>query len=440
MFWTFLSLPPWSIPFPKQDLYLLVQEIGPEDAFPLLALSLRPPAGIHLRHGNLGKGPLCSGRHGAVGCNWFLSADSARLIPWLVEHKTEFLELFLFKSIEVRIREHDQDPSDFGSGYITHDDVFYVRVLDPVALGGQPPDPEDPRVKARQEVIFDLLQRLALWDHPKYQAILLEAMSVIPAEIEEEEYRLRNVRLAEKGFLPFDEAIGIYQPLEPQALEGRLARRLQTGEDPLRRFQVPGRPVDWVDPESLFAGALEQIEPGEILYRFRPSSPPCATRSSSPINARCGTQPSCPRRSKKFAATFPSASTPRPALHRIRPGRPALIRRYPLADIFRVGFGRALALRWRAERWLKESWFRTVRIAPDLLGRKLDRCPRRAADQKDPSAMTLPAAKRCIASSRRSKRSAWLPAVLDDVIAVDGVLAEIEPRLEASVSRRRRIL
>jgi len=41
--------------------------------------------------------------------------------------------------------------------------------------------------------------------------VLLEATHVIPAETEEEELRWRNVRLAEKGFLAFDEAIGIYQ-------------------------------------------------------------------------------------------------------------------------------------------------------------------------------------------------------------------------------------
>ena len=35
----------------------------------------------------------------------------------------------------------------------------------------------------------------------------------------------------------------------------------------------------------------------------------------------------------------------------------ALITRYTLQDIFRVGFGRALELKWRAEKWLKKSWF-----------------------------------------------------------------------------------
>ncbi|MDH3876012.1 MAG: SWIRM domain-containing protein, partial [Desulfobacteraceae bacterium] len=34
-----------------------------------------------------------------------------------------------------------------------------------------------------------------------------------------------------------------------------------------------------------------------------------------------------------------------------------LMQNYPLSSIFRVGFGLALELKWRAERWLKKCWF-----------------------------------------------------------------------------------
>ena len=35
----------------------------------------------------------------------------------------------------------------------------------------------------------------------------------------------------------------------------------------------------------------------------------------------------------------------------------ALISKHPLSQIFRAGFGGALNLKWRAEKWLPESWF-----------------------------------------------------------------------------------
>jgi hypothetical protein len=38
---------------------------------------------------------------------------------------------------------------------------------------------------------------------------------------------------------------------------------------------------------------------------------------------------------------------------------PDLIRRYPLSDLFRVGYGLALALKWRTEKWREKSWFKT---------------------------------------------------------------------------------
>jgi hypothetical protein len=35
----------------------------------------------------------------------------------------------------------------------------------------------------------------------------------------------------------------------------------------------------------------------------------------------------------------------------------AMLKKYPLTDIFSVGYGQALALKWRAEKWLATSWF-----------------------------------------------------------------------------------
>jgi hypothetical protein len=34
-----------------------------------------------------------------------------------------------------------------------------------------------------------------------------------------------------------------------------------------------------------------------------------------------------------------------------------LLQKFPLHDIFRAGYGVALTLRWKSEKWLKESWF-----------------------------------------------------------------------------------
>lgn len=44
---------------------------------------------------------------------------------------------------------------------------------------------------------------------------MLGVTGVISAEAEEEDFRVRNVHLAEKEFLPLDEAFEVFSPLDP---------------------------------------------------------------------------------------------------------------------------------------------------------------------------------------------------------------------------------
>jgi len=46
----------------------------------------------------------------------------------------------------------------------------------------------------------------------------------------------------------------------------------------------------------------------------------------------------------------------------------SLIQNYPLISIFRLGFGFALELKWRAEKWLKKSWFSSKGLLLDFWG------------------------------------------------------------------------
>lgn len=196
--------------FPESDFYLLVHDIGPEDALPLLALA-SDKQWNHIVD-------LESWAKDRIEVNgvtrWLallMEADPKRFMRWFLQDRLDFVEFYLFHNIEVRAREHDQDPSDFGDGFFTLDQVYYVRFLKmPPAFEGSAVGGEE-----REAFLAKFLQRLAGHDHLLYQRVLVESTHVIPAETEEEEFRWRNVRLAEKGFVPFDEAIGIYQPVTP---------------------------------------------------------------------------------------------------------------------------------------------------------------------------------------------------------------------------------
>ena len=92
---------------------------------------------------------------------------------------------------------------------------------------------------------------------------------MIPAETEEEAYRLRNVRLAEKGFLPFEEAIGVYQPLKPDALKRRSRKHLAQPSAEEIPLPVPLSQLKALSGENLFAEALKRIQSDSILHQLQ---------------------------------------------------------------------------------------------------------------------------------------------------------------------------
>jgi hypothetical protein len=47
-----------------------------------------------------------------------------------------------------------------------------------------------------------------------------------------------------------------------------------------------------------------------------------------------------------------------------------LLRRYILANLFQVGFGAVLPLKWKAEKWRRESWFENARLPLHFWGEK----------------------------------------------------------------------
>ena len=231
---------------PEQDFYFLVQEIGPEDALPLLKMA------------SAGQWEFLLDREVWRGDRWvdaaltrwlglLLQADPKRVVDWVLTEKTEEVKFYLFRNIELRVREHDQDPSDLGEGFETLDDVFYFRFRKP------PPDGEASAAaqEEREAVITRLLGLLADRDLGVLNDLLLDAAGLLAAEVEEEAYRLRNVRLAESGFLPPEEAVAIYQPLAPADLQ-RFARRAARAD----ARQAPTLPVPLAGAGLLGAESL----------------------------------------------------------------------------------------------------------------------------------------------------------------------------------------
>jgi hypothetical protein len=341
--------------FPPEDLHLLVRDIGAENTLPLLALASNRQweyiLDIEIWHKD-----RIDFSAATKWLNLLISADPARLAEWCAKEKDTFIDLFLLHNIEIRIREHDENPSELGADFITFDDTFYFRILDPPFSPKTDADPEtvqhgDQYLKNRKDFLMQLLQRLSNFDHHRFQNILLESAAVIPAEIEEEIYRLRNVRLAEKGFLPFEEAVGIYQPLTEKDIKKRIKklRAESTADDNF--MPVPYYAQNLLEPDSTFAKALASINNEntrmQLQSEFAGLCNQLLIADQKAINGRNALNDAVKKASGYIGIGLEAISGP----------TNNQIERYRLADIFRVGYGMALQLKWGAEKWGNNSWF-----------------------------------------------------------------------------------
>ncbi|MFO7666506.1 MAG: DUF6178 family protein [Desulfobacterales bacterium] len=347
--------------FPEEDFYFLVHDIGLNDSYELLALASDRQWDYILDVELWEKDRIDAGSL----TRWLdilFQAAPDRFIKWAIEKKSDLIEYYLYNNIRVAIREHDQDPSSFGKDFVTIDDIYYIKVLDNSEYVASEPEAEteeEKPVKAqKEEFIIKMLEKIAEYDHGKYQKILFEASAVLPAEMEEEFYRLRNVRLAEKGFLPFHEAAGIYSPLKPEALVSR-KKISKKKEEYISLLPVPLYPFGMLKEENLFTMSLKRISVGEKLQNLQVEF---ATLCNQIISAD---QKSIKNRNELKEVVRKACGYLSIGLERLlQSGQKkdavhaaAIIQQYHIAHIFRTGFGMALELKERAKKWVHNAWF-----------------------------------------------------------------------------------
>jgi hypothetical protein len=352
--------------FPEQDFYSLVNEIGPEDSLPLLGLATNKQW-EHIVDLEVWQKDRLELNSVTRWMNLMLEADPKRFIKWVLEEQLEFIEFYLFKNLEVRIREHDQDTADFGDEYFTLDDVYYLKFTD------MPIETESAKLndEQRREFLTKLAQRLASYDYDAFQRVLLEVIHVIPNETEEDCYRWRSVRLAEKGFLPFDEAIGIYQPIKPGDLEKKKPKFIPRSADEISSLPVPISPLRELKEDNHFTRALQKIAPANVLHQLQAEFANLCNQIAVADHQSIGEHEVLRGIVKKASGHI---SIGLEQMLKDKDADPALaaalIIRYPLQDIFKVGFGSALKLKWRTEKWLSKCWFARTGLRLTFWGEK----------------------------------------------------------------------
>lgn len=348
--------------FPEEDFYFLIHDIGLSDSLELFTLASNKQWEYVLDMETWAKDRI-DVKSTTLWLDLLFTADPDRFIKWFINEKKEFVEFYLYKNLDIKIRENEQDILDLGDDYFTINDVFYVKIIDAPLDVHADIEVDDTSVismdKIRKTFLMKFLSRLAGNDHVLYQQVLLESLSLIPAEIEEEAYRLKNFRLAEKGYLPFDEAIGIYKPLNLKDLSGNSIKHILISKDKKGDFSSPLYPIKMLNKDNLFTDSLKTIDSDDILQQLQTEF----AGLSNKIIAADSKQITCRNDLKNIVekgCVYISIGleylTDQYAGERKKRTK-ALIQTYPLEHIFRIGYGYVLKLKWTADKWMKKNWF-----------------------------------------------------------------------------------
>jgi hypothetical protein len=320
------------------DLYWVVKKIGEEDALPLLQMASSEQWEFLLDL-ELWKKDRLDLRQASDWMGRFLQADPDRLVRWLFSDGEYFTYLYLSKMLQVEFKSKDE-MHDVEEGFITLDGIHYLKILDP----------------EQEEVLRNLLQHLAGKDYQRYQAILMGLSGVAPAEVEEEMYRRRNVRLSEDGFLPYEEAVSVYTVLKKDLLRARpSAPVVHPGSSEGDRAEAPLMPILHVSEDHLMVEALRGSGDPLLLDRIPLEFAGLCSQVFSAEGVSENT-PEALEKTVKKAAGYVNVGLERWCGKDLGLCEQVL-RENTLVDLFRSGFSLALEVRWETEQWLKKAWF-----------------------------------------------------------------------------------
>ena len=352
--------------FPDQDLYYLMHKIGPHDFIPVLALA-RSDQWEHILDMEVWDDDRLNTDVMAKAFEFLFQADPERFLRWIITEKPDYFEFFLSKNMIIHVREHDEPPPEDSDAYITLDDKFYFRfpeqeskeASDPAGLDAEDPDPEKELADETPELIETMMKKLADMDLSVFHALLLETKSLLPAETEEEQFRLKTVRLAEKGFLPAHDAIGIYQPTDIRSLKKR-------PEPVIRNVFHPDTPLppqffsQHMEGDTLFVQALNLV-PGELLFSLESELAALINKIISADRIRIREQDAVKETMEKASAFLSlglevilTLSPDRPGTSRAAAAK--VIETYFLEDIFRTGSRAGIQLKTQARNWYRQSF------------------------------------------------------------------------------------
>ncbi len=346
--------------FPDQDLHYLLHKIGPDDFLPVLAMA-KSDQWEYILDVEVWDDDRLNTSMMAKTFHLLFEAAPERFLRWIIMEKPACFEFFLSSNMSIYIREHDEIPPEDFDDYITLDDTFYFRfphAADTSVFNENQDEDfyqnrQDDSVTASEEqlqtsdMITAMMTKLAEMDLSVYHGLLMETNALLPAETEEEEFRLKTVRLAEKGFLPSHEAIGIYQSVNIRGLRRRPSLK---GKKSPQMYPVttPDFYSQCFKGDTLFAQAIALLSPEELA----PLESEIAALINKVISAdriRIRTREDLEKAVQKTSSCLGLGLEI--LAKKVNPSQtlPEFIQTYFLEDIFRIGARQSLRLKAQAE-------------------------------------------------------------------------------------------
>jgi hypothetical protein len=340
---------------PSGDLFWLIKKIGNDDCHPLLELATSEQWQYLLDMEIWDRDEINAGE-ALAWLRRLFESDSRRTVVWLLQEGSALAHFLLQKSLEVMVREEDDNEIEIPEGFFTHEGVLYLRALD----------------TEFEPFLRELTGSIAAASLPAYQTLMSSLASVIPSELEDGMSRMRNVRLAEQGFLPFDEAVSIYSPLSPEQMTtaGTPSAVVDIAVREEERALVPFLPLHEGPQGSFVQEALEAVKDPHLLERLRLEFAGLANQLASVEGLARVELGDLVRTTRKAAGYLNIALEEMTGRDAARAGD--LVEKNSLTSIFRVGFGLVLRVRRVAETWLRMAWFRRSGFAYGFWGDERD--------------------------------------------------------------------
>lgn len=334
---------------PPLDFFWLVKRVGGDDCVPLLELA-SADQWQYLLDLELWRKDRLDLQQASLWLKRLYQADHVRLMRWLFSEGKDFAFYFFSKSIQVFVREEDE-PYDLPNGFFCIDRGLYIRAIN----------------SEHRDTLEKIIRAMADEDFVQCRTFLLGLADLIPAEIEEEMYRLRNTRLGEHGFFPFEEALSVYASLDPKRIgDERSSDLTDVIYKEEIRAMVPVSPLYSAGANNIVTKTASRITDPLFVDRIRLEFAGLCNQILSADGLPVGDAEVLIRACRK-AAGYLNLALEGLCGNKISTTE-QLLRSHSLKSIFRVGFGLVLKLKWQAEQWFERSWFSRNGFGTDFWG------------------------------------------------------------------------